>query len=236
MNKFEPGTPQAAELRKQAEKAVLQSEAGSHTDLSHEDLQKVVHELSVHQFELEMQNEEMRRIQSELAVAKDRYIDLYDFTPLSYFTVSETWLIVEANLTTAAMLGVARGELIKTSFNHFIFKDDQDVLYRFRNEVAETDSLKEVELRIVKHDGTLFWASLAASRAIEDRRAHVLRIMLSDISARKRTETEVTQQLAELKRWHGVTLGREGRITELKREVNALYRRLGEKDKYESVE
>jgi len=236
MNKSEPGTPKAAELRKQAEKAVLQKKTGSHADLSHDDLQQVVHELSVHQFELEMQNEEMRRIQSELGVAKDRYLDLYDYTPLGYLSVSETWLIVEANLTSAAMLGVARGELIKSPFNQLIFKDDQEILYRFRNEVAETDRLKDVELRIVKRDGTVFWASLAASHAIEDRRDHVLRIMLTDIAARKRTETEVAQQLAELKRWHGVTLGREGRITELKREVNALFRRLGEKDKYESVE
>jgi PAS domain-containing protein len=67
----------------------------------------------VHQIELEMQNEELRRVQVELDDARARYFDLYDLAPVGYCTISEKSLIQGANLTTTALLDVSRSTLVK---------------------------------------------------------------------------------------------------------------------------
>jgi PAS domain-containing protein len=84
--------------------------------LSPEAARRNLHELRVHQIELEMQNEELRRTQQELEASRERYFDLYDLAPVGYFTLSEQGLILEANLTAAKLFGVARGVLAKRSW------------------------------------------------------------------------------------------------------------------------
>ena len=90
--------------------------------LSPEEIRQILHELRVHQIELEMQNEELRLAQAELDAARVRYFDLYDLAPVGYFTVSEKGLIIEANLTAAALLGVARGKLVNQPISQFILR------------------------------------------------------------------------------------------------------------------
>ena len=72
----------------------------------------LIHELQVHQIELEMQNDELRRIQNELEKSRDKYTNLYDFSPVGYFTISEKGIISEVNLTGAVMLGTERKKII----------------------------------------------------------------------------------------------------------------------------
>ncbi len=102
--------------------------------LSSEQTRRTLHELRVHQIELEMQNEELRRAQVELDAARSRYLDLYDFAPVGYCTVSEQGLILEANLTAASLLGVARSALVQQRLTSFILPEDEDIYYLHRKQ------------------------------------------------------------------------------------------------------
>ena len=79
-------------------------------------MRQTFHELRVHQIELEMQNEELRRSQSELATSRARYFDLYELAPVGYLSFSQQGIILEANLTFATLLGVERRALIRLCF------------------------------------------------------------------------------------------------------------------------
>jgi PAS domain-containing protein len=102
-------------LRRRAEALLKKSpHPGSRTPAA--DAQKVVHELGVHQVELEMQNEELRRTELELMRSRDRFSDLYDFAPVGYLTINLEGTVLEANLTAAKMLGVVRNQLVAPAF------------------------------------------------------------------------------------------------------------------------
>ena len=181
----------AQERRRKAERRLLKKAELSPENieaLSPEATRQLLHELRVHQIELEMQNEELRESQEALAVVQARYFDLYDLAPVAYCTVSEQGQIVEANLTAASLLGAARIALINKPLSQFIARADQDIFYLHRNKLLETGKPQSCELRMVKKGGTQFWAHLAATAAQDADGAPELRVMLSNISERKRTE------------------------------------------------
>lgn len=151
---------------------------------SAEEMRQSLHELRVHQIELEMQNEELRRAQVELDTTRARYVDLYDHAPVGYCTLSETGLIVEANLTAAALMGMNRGALVMQPISRFILKDDQDSYYRVRKQSLATGELQTCELRMLRDDGTSFWSHLAVTVAQDSIGGQVMRVVLSDVSER----------------------------------------------------
>ena len=178
-------------LRKQAEARLLSKAALSaeHIEaLSAEAARQMLHELHVHQVELEMQNEELRESQLALQAARTRYFDLYDLAPVGYCTISEQGLIMQANLIAAGLLGMARRELVKKPLSQFIAKADQDLYYLHRKKLLETGEPQSCELRMVKHDGTQLWVHLAATEAQDADGAPELRAILSDVTERKRVE------------------------------------------------
>ncbi|MBI5590023.1 MAG: PAS domain S-box protein [Deltaproteobacteria bacterium] len=185
---------QAVEIRRQAEeiareKADLLSE--NLDALSPEETRQTLHELRVHQIELEIQNEELRIAQAELNAVLARYFDLYNLAPVGYCTVSEVGLILEANLTAAILLGMARDTLAKQPITRFILKEDQDIYYLYRKQLFETGEPQVCELRMVKQDGTSFWTHLKATVVLDADGAPVCRIVLSDITERQRLEAEI---------------------------------------------
>jgi two-component system, cell cycle sensor histidine kinase and response regulator CckA len=184
------GTAAGAEqaLRDQAEERIRTGKNENHRPLSPEGAQRVLHELRVHQIELEMQNEELRRAQAELESARARYFDLYDLAPVGYCTISEQGLILEANLTAATLLGLDRGALAKQPVSTFVAREDHNSYYLHRKRLFETGQPQDCELRMVKKDGTAFWAHLAAVVAPAADGAPVCRVALSDITALKRAE------------------------------------------------
>src|SRR5260370_7141105 len=95
-------------------------------NLSPEATERLVHEFRVHQVELETQNEELRRVQGELRTSRERYMELYDFAPVGYFTLDRNASVLEANLTGARLLGVERSALLEQRFGHYVAKEDRD--------------------------------------------------------------------------------------------------------------
>ena len=153
-----------ADLRRRAEEKVQADMARTPVTLSREEVERLLHELRVHQIELEMQNEELRRAQSELEVSRARYFDLYDLAPVGYFTLSEQGMILEANLTGAGLLGVGRRDLTKQSISHYILPEDQDIYYRHRRRLLETGTPQECELRMLRAEAGPFSGAFGVDR------------------------------------------------------------------------
>jgi PAS domain S-box-containing protein len=181
----------AADLRRRADEMLRQKADQSPQDLaslSPEEIRNTLHELRVHQIELEMQNEELQRTQFELKTARERYFNLYDLAPVGYVTLSEKGLILEANLTAARLLGVARGALVKQPLSRFVLKEDQDIYYLHRKQLFENGEPQGYDLRMVKKDGTRFWAHVTGTAAQDGEGAPVCRAVISDITGRKQAE------------------------------------------------
>jgi PAS domain S-box-containing protein len=162
------------------------------------DLRKAFHALQVNQIELEMQNDELVKAQAELDFTRARYFDLYDLAPVGYFTVALGGQILETNLTAASLLGLNRVELVNRPLTAFILAEDQDRYYQHHQGFLTTGDPSACELRLVRKDGSLFWARLTATGAREPIRdvgdgqegSPVIRVLLSDITERKLAEAE----------------------------------------------
>ena len=156
--------------------------------LSSEDVHRIISELQTHQIQLEMQNDELRRSQAELENAWARYFDLYDLAPVGYCTVSAKGVILDTNITAANLLGVTRWALPKQPLSRFILNEDQDIFYLFHKQLFETGESQSGELRLIRQDGTFFWVNLVATVGLDESGMNVSRIVLSDITKRKRAE------------------------------------------------
>jgi len=166
-----------------------------------ENVQKLVHELRVHQVELEMQNEELRNAQEELAESRDRYFDLYDFAPIGYFTLDEKGVILEVNLTGADMLGSNRAGLIKKGFTRFVGPGYQDAYYSHRRQAIETGSKQVSEIELKKKDGHSLYVQIQSITVQENEgNAIRLRTVIVDITDRKRAEMELCEVHGQLEK------------------------------------
>jgi two-component system, cell cycle sensor histidine kinase and response regulator CckA len=193
MAKDKTSRDELSDLRKRAENA-LQEKSSVHPDVSTlptEELQKLVHELEVHQIELQMQNEELLRTQRELGESLNRYQDLYDFAPVAYVTLDTKGIVREANLTAVGLLGVDRKLLIGKPLSSFVHELDYSVYYVKLVQVLETRENQTCELRIAPQKGDMFHA-LLEGRSVKDQDGKVTRtrIILSDITDRIRAEKE----------------------------------------------
>ncbi len=189
----------AAALRKRAEEQARSMDLTTHPAQTPEEIQQMLHELRVHQIELEMQNEELREAQEVIAAVRARYFDLYDLAPMGYCTLSERGLILEANLTAAKLLDTPRSALVKQPISHIIFKEDQEIYYRLHKELSVLGETQACDLRLVKPGGAFFWAHLTATAAEAEDGAPICRMAFSDISERMRIEVELAQRDAILR-------------------------------------
>ena len=187
-------------LRKRAEKKLSeQREAPPKTSFG--DMEKLIHELKVHQIELEMQNDELRKAQAEIEESRSRYVDLYDFAPVGYFTLDNTGAIVEANLTGAGLLGIERKLLPRTPFLHFIIPEDRGQFLDYRRKVFRSAGRQSCELRLNRKGENSLWVRLEGE-AVEPTEGKLaqMRMAASDITERKLIAEALQQAHNELER------------------------------------
>ena len=164
----------------------------------------MVHELRVHQIELEMQNEELRQAQVELDAARARYFDLFDMAPVGYCTVQDNGLVAEANFTAAALLELGRGDMVNKPVSQFIVRADQDIYYRARNALQATGQPQDCELQMSRRAGKTVWVHMRICAARDTAGVAVQRMVLSDISGRKQMDEALRAKSQELERAHAV--------------------------------
>lgn len=172
-------------LRNQAEKKVKGVIEVQKPRSAHENM-RLVHELEVHQVELEMQNDELRHFQDELELSRNKYAKLYDFAPVGYFTFDASGIIIEANLTGAGMLESERNALIKSPFTKYIA--DAECRRHFLDHLALVllrKVLLRCEIRLVKHDGTYIQCSLQSVANSSADGTEVVLTSVADITVRR---------------------------------------------------
>ena len=152
---------------------------------------EILHELQVHQIELEMQNEELRRLQLELEKSRDRYIDLYEFAPIGYLTLTEKGLIDEINLMGSALLGSEYSKLIRRRFASFVACEDRDRWQRHFKYNKQQRNKQTIELRLCRADDTLFYVNLDCLAVEMSNAPPMLRIAFSDITQIKIAEQQL---------------------------------------------
>ncbi|MGR9105994.1 MAG: PAS domain-containing hybrid sensor histidine kinase/response regulator [Gammaproteobacteria bacterium] len=204
-------------LRKRAEE-LLGTRPADHPTLETEQVQALVHELNVHQIELEMQNEELLRAQTELAISRDQYAQLYDLAPFGYVTLNKGGTIEEANLTAATMLGVERAALVGANFSNFLTRDAADEFYLHLRHVFDSDHKKTCEIELAKAD-ELASIIRIESLAFGPKGTPRCRTAMIDISYRKAAELIVRESEARLRRLNEEL---EKRVADQTREVQLL--------------
>src|SRR6266852_1050093 len=161
MNQKRDGKPRKPQPRAEAEAQLARApQTGAPTRPAEE----LLHELQVHQIELEMQNEELRRAQLALEESRDRYVDLYEFAPVGYLTLTAEARISEVNLTGATLLGEERKTMRRCRFARFVTPKDSDRYHRLFVSVMQHDGRQACELALQRADGSDFHAQLDCLR------------------------------------------------------------------------
>jgi PAS domain S-box-containing protein len=136
----------ADSLRKKAEEKLSHISLETESPLTGIDSLRLIHELEVHQIELELQNEELKMAKEEAEAASQKYSELYDFSPSGYFTISNEGVIIELNLVGAKMLGKERQQLIKSNFGFFISDGSKPIFNQFLHDIFSSNTIESCEI------------------------------------------------------------------------------------------
>jgi len=179
--------------------ALLEQAAVREEALSHKDVRELVHDLSVHQIELEMQNEELRQTQIDSQQVRDEYQALYNNAPVGYMTLDSRGMILKHNQTFAAMLGNPGNSYIGTPFSLVMHPEDRDIfLARFKAFFKKPQN-KNIDVRLISSNGSRRWVRLSGRNdtCLTDTREvkECLLMTAADINRQKKTEEELAGAL-----------------------------------------
>jgi signal transduction histidine kinase len=176
------------DLRRRAEKRLREERPESGHSRADANTQRQFHELQVHQIELEMQNEELAEAGDKMEALLEKYTDLYDFAPVGYLTLNPAGEILEANLTGASLLGIARSGLMNRCFGLFVSPADRQVFNAFIGKVFENGGREECEVGLLLEGRPPLDVRLQASVLAPEPKC---RVALTDITAHKRAEADL---------------------------------------------
>lgn len=159
---------------------------------SEADILKLVHELEVHQIELELQNEELKKARSAAQDVTDSYTELYDFAPLGYFTLSTKGKIIGANICGSQMLGKDRSVVISRLFDYFVSVHSKPIFNNFLKQIFDNKTKETCEISLSIHTG--FQIDVQLTGTISGNGDHCLVIAI-DITDHKQSENKI--QLSE---------------------------------------
>lgn len=182
----------ASTLRAEAEEKLGQA-AGVFPEEKGKTPDELIHELRVHQVELEMQNDELKKAQLVLEETQEKYRDLYDFSPVGYFTFVPGGLIKDVNLSGASLLGVERRKLINHGFGRFVEGKDLVQWDRHIMDVLEQGKKMICEIPLKRDDGSVFYARLESIRMEASGGTPVVRTTVSDITGYRKLEEQYLQ-------------------------------------------
>ena len=183
-------------LRDDAEEHLARSQKSS-SNLKGQTPEELIHELQVHQIELETQAEELRRAHAELEESRNKYLDLYEFAPLGYLTLNNKALVTEVNLTGATLLGTDQRKLHNARFRSFVAPGDVETWDRYFMGVLQNGEKITRTLMLTRGDGSLFPAQLESIRITGTSEGNpTVRVAFSDITERKQAE-ETLRQLSD---------------------------------------
>lgn len=161
--------------------------------------EKLLHELRVHQVELEMQNDELRQTQLALTNSRDRYVDLYEFAPVGYLTIADTGLIVEANLTAATLVGLERTVLLQRRFDSMVVPQLRDQWGRQFVSLLRHDGEAAFDLMLRHANGTVFHVQVNGHCVSSGGSVKSVRLALTDVTERVRAQEDLVRSEARLK-------------------------------------
>ena len=189
-----------AKLRSKAEEIFNRSDSDysdNFDGISTETLKELFHELRVHQIELEMQNDELRKTRDSLELSRAKYFDLYDLAPVGYLTLDSKGIILEANLTSAKILGLPRMSLVKQPFSKFILNSDFSVYFKNQKTLLEERIPQSYELHVVNEDGVSKNVLLDLNILQVEDSTQIFRVIMSDITELKKAYDKISSLLSE---------------------------------------
>ena len=180
--KNKPDTPPGERsLREGAEEQLVRVPKHS-PELKGKTSEQLIHELQVHQIELETQAEELRRAHLALEESRDKFLDLYDFAPTGYLTLTDKVLIAEVNLAGATLLGVERSKLVNTRFRKYIAPEFFEQWDQYFVNVLNRGEKQTCTLTLKRSDGSTVPSRMEGVRITGRDGANSVRIAISDIS------------------------------------------------------
>jgi PAS domain S-box-containing protein len=177
--------PTKTELRQQAEEKWSKRKKSPSAET---DTERLIHELEVHQIELEMQNEELIQIKAELESTLSQYAELYAFASVGYFTLTRDGTIRRANLTGAKLMGIGLNELIKRRFALFISPASRQTFSTFLDQVFTSGGKKICEVAIDKNGSAPLWVQIEAIVDSSGGQDELCYAIVNDITSRKARE------------------------------------------------
>jgi PAS domain S-box-containing protein len=184
-----------AELRRRAEEQLEAKAPETGVSPTEYEMQRLLHELQVHQIELEMQNAELCQSRDEVETALEKYTDLYDFAPVGYVTLDHDGAVRAVNLTCAGLLRIERSRLLGRHFEQLVAPDDRPVFSAYLRKAAGSRIKETCEVALLKEGRHPFCVQIKAVSAASGQEC---RLALIDISEQKELREELAAKVAQL--------------------------------------